>query len=555
MEAVDAERESHAATPRATTHDPIAQPDKSEKKKKKRKRDAEEQVVPAIEQDASPAKKDKKTKQKSHSAAADTPTQASNGGASTPSTSEIDAFLTKHSITIHAPPSQTGPSPAPIISFSQLTSDILPAELSSAFKGFKEPTPVQACTWQPALQGQDVVGIAETGSGKTLAFGIPALARLIASPPDNVSGKAKGKAAPTVTVLVVAPTRELALQTHDTLSALGAPFGIASVAIFGGVDKGPQIKSLSNANKDGKITRIVVGTPGRILDLVNDGICDLSRVNYLVLDEADRMLDSGFENDIRNIISHTKPLAERQTMMFSATWPEAVRRLASTFQRDPVRVTVGSDDLTANSRVEQSVEVFDDNRSKDSRLLDRLRQLSHKKTTTTGSTEARILVFALYKKEASRVEDMLRRQGYAVGALHGDLSQSARMDALDKFKNGTTGLLVATDVAARGLDIPNVGAVINYTFPLTIEDYIHRIGRTGRGGKTGKSITFFTGDAHERSLAGEFARVLRESGFDSAAESLGEKFPMTIKKKTHGAYGAFFRDDIPVPKGPTKIVF
>lgn len=136
---------------------------------------------------------------------------------------------------------------------------------------------MQACTWPPALKGQDVVGIAETGSGKTLAFGIPALARLISSPPEHVGAKSKGKAAPSVTVLVVAPTRELALQTHDTLSALGAPFGIASVAIFGGVDKAPQIKSLSNANKDGKITRIVVGTPGRILDLVNDGICDLSQ--------------------------------------------------------------------------------------------------------------------------------------------------------------------------------------------------------------------------------------------------------------------------------------
>lgn len=212
------------------------------------------------------------------------------------------------------------------------------------------------------------------------------------------------------------------------------------------------------------------------------------------------------------------------------------------------------------------------------RLLALLKSLSHKKTTTTGAEEKRILVFALYKKEASRVETMLRSKGYSVGALHGDMSQTARMEALENFKNGTTGLLVATDVAARGLDIPNVGAVINYTFPLTIEDYIHRIGRTGessaglwirvvvggmdadaslcdcvgRGGKSGRSITFFTGDNHERSLAGELARVLRESGFDY--EGL-KKFPMTIKKKEHSAYGAFFRDDIPVPKGPTKIVF
>jgi ATP-dependent RNA helicase DBP3 len=186
------------------------------------------------------------------------------------------------------------------------------------------------------------------------------------------------------------------------------------------------------------------------------------------------------------------------------------------------------------------------------RLLTVLKSLSHKKTSTTGASESRILIFALYKKEASRVEQMLKRQGYSVGALHGDMPQSARIETLDRFKSGTTGLMVATDVAARGLDIPNVGAVINYTFPLTIEDYIHRIGRTGRGGKSGRSITFFTGDGHEKALAGELGRVLREGGFDYSGL---KKFPMSIKKKEHSAYGAFFRDDIPVPKGPTKIVF
>jgi ATP-dependent RNA helicase DBP3 len=182
-------------------------------------------------------------------------------------------------------------------------------------------------------------------------------------------------------------------------------------------------------------------------------------------------------------------------ILVSATWPEAVRRLASSFQHNPVRVTVGSDDLTANSRVQQVVEVFDDPREKEyvslrflislvslfgsNRLLKRLKDLSHKKTSRKGSDEARILIFALYKKEATRIEQSLRRAGYDVGALHGDMSQTARMDALERFKTGETGLLVATDVAARGLDIPNVGAVINYTFPLTLEDYIHRIGRTG----------------------------------------------------------------------------
>ncbi|KAH7911818.1 DEAD-domain-containing protein [Hygrophoropsis aurantiaca] len=530
---------------------------KSDKKERKRKRDAEVEVIKPISEDPpSPPKKQKKKKHDKQSAPTSSgkttevdvvPTASASVPAAasvTPCTpAEAEAFLKKHSITIHTPPNSETVSP--VVSFEQLD---IPSSLRPAFSGFKEPTPIQACTWPPALKGHDVVGIAETGSGKTLAFGIPALSQLISSP---IPAK-KAKKASTVTVLVVAPTRELAIQTHESLSELGAPSGIASVAVFGGVDKAPQIKTLANGNKDGKTTRIVVGTPGRILDLVNDGACDLSQVNYLVLDEADRMLDKGFENDIRAIISHTKQGAERQTMMFSATWPEAVRRLASTFQRDPVRVTVGSDDLTANSRVEQSLDVFDNTREKDDRLLKLLKSLSHKKASKKGSDEARILIFALYKKEASRVEGNLRRAGYDVGALHGDMSQSARMDALEKFKTGETGLLVATDVAARGLDIPNVGAVINYTFPLTLEDYIHRIGRTGRGGRSGRSITFFTGENHERALAGELARVLRESNFDSEADKL-HKFPMTIKKKTHSSYGAFFRDDITV--APTKIVF
>ncbi|KAJ7451119.1 P-loop containing nucleoside triphosphate hydrolase protein [Mycena latifolia] len=516
----------------------------TDKKNKKRKQEEESSSVPVAESSSSTSntEKDKDKKKKKHKKDANASLPSTSSAATQATPAEAAAFLKEHSITIHTPPGEE--ELPPILAFAQLA---IPDELRPCFAGFSAPTPIQACTWPPALQGRDVVGIAETGSGKTLAFGIPALARLITSPPPNEGGS-------TVSVLVVAPTRELAIQTHDTLSALGAPLGIASVAVFGGVPKEPQVRMLRNMNKgkNGATTRVVVGTPGRILDLVQEGVCDLSGVNYLVLDEADRMLDKGFENDIRNIISNTKQGTERQTMMFSATWPDAVRRLASTFQQNPVRVTVGSDDLTANSRVTQVVEVFDDTRSKDNRLLGHLRTLGHKKTTKTGGDEARILVFALYKKEASRVEQRLRQEGYSVGALHGDLSQSARMEALDRFKNGTTGLLVATDVAARGLDIPNVGAVINYTFPLTIEDYIHRIGRTGRGGKSGKSITFFTGENHERSLAGELARVLRESGFE--CEGL-KKFPMTIKKKEHSAYGAFFRDDIEMPKGPTKIVF
>ncbi|KAL1709378.1 P-loop containing nucleoside triphosphate hydrolase protein [Schizophyllum commune] len=526
-----------------------------EKKKKRKHEDVE--TTTSSETDAKAEKKAKKkaklaaaasgtrapTNTPASSSALATPTPATSTITTTsaPSPSEIESFLTKHSITIHTPDGV--PRPTPVVSFAQLA---VPEEIRQSFKGFKEPTPIQACTWPPALEGRDVVGIAETGSGKTLAFGIPLLNRLITSRSTTT------KSAP-VTALVVAPTRELAIQTHDTLSALGQPFGIASVAVFGGVPKEPQVRMLRNANKgkDGMTTRVVVGTPGRILDLMNDGACDLANVDYLVLDEADRMLDKGFENDIRNIISATKPLAERQTLMFSATWPDSVRKLASTFQNNPVRVTVGSDDLTANSRVEQVVEVLDDGRQKDSRLTALLRNANLKKVAA-GMDESRVLVFALYKKECSRVEQNLRRQGFSVGGLSGDMSQSARIEALEAFKTGKTNLLVATDVAARGLDIANVGLVVNYTFPLTIEDYIHRIGRTGRGGKSGKSITFFTGEGHERALAGELARVLHDSGFE--CEGL-KKFPMTIKKKEHSVYGAFYRDDIQMPKAPTKLTF
>ncbi|KAI8983189.1 P-loop containing nucleoside triphosphate hydrolase protein [Trametes punicea] len=539
------EPEDHGATDSSSS--------KKEKKKRRKESDSQETRREDVIECSTPGsqpqtekkhKKDKKDRKSKGSAAAIEPSTSTAATISgSPSSSDVDAFLETHEIALHVP--DGAPPVIPILSFDQLD---VPAELRAALDNFKEPTPIQACSWPPALEGRDVVGIAETGSGKTLAFGLPALARLLKTTPKE-SKKQNGT---TVSVLVMAPTRELAIQTHETLEKLGAPFGIASVAVFGGVDKGPQIKTLKNANKNGKTTRIIVGTPGRILDLVNDGACDLSRVSYLVLDEADRMLDKGFENDIRAIIGHTMQGEDRQTLMFSATWPEAVRRLAATFQRNPVRVTVGSDDLTANSRVEQAVEVFDDPRSKDSRLLGHLRALLPKTRKGSPSSGPRILIFALYKKEATRVEGMLRSKGFSVVGLHGDMSQSARMDALQQFKTGAATLLVATDVAARGLDIPNVSAVINYTFPLTIEDYIHRIGRTGRGGKTGKSITFFTGENHERALAGELARVLRESGFD--AEPL-KIFPMTIKKKEHSAYGAFFRDDIPTPKGPTKITF
>ncbi|THU89437.1 DEAD-domain-containing protein [Dendrothele bispora CBS 962.96] len=526
---------------------PVSDESKKDRKEKKEKKDKKKD------------KKDKKDKSKDSQESSSTSTPApttsvsvSISASAPPSQSEITTYLTKNNITIDQPSSSSKPEPQAYLQFDQLP---VPSSLAFFSKNFKEPSPIQACTWPVALEGRDVVGVAETGSGKTLAFGIPALTRLISDPPSNFNKKNPGS---TITTLILSPTRELALQTHDQLVVLGEALGIGCVAVFGGVGKEGQIKLLQNKDREGKgkVTRIIVGTPGRILDLMNDGVCDLSGVNFLVLDEADRMLDKGFEQDIRKIIGKTKQGDNRQTLMFSATWPEAVRRLATSFQRNPIRVTVGSDDLTANSRVEQFVEVLEDGRKKENRLFHHLRAFNHPKqpnpSKSKDHTESRILIFALYKAEAARLTSTLVRAGFATSSLHGDMTQSARLQALQEFKEGKAGLMVATDVAARGLDIPDVRAVINYTFPLTIEDYIHRIGRTGRGGKSGKSITFFTGENQEKGLAGELNRVLTESGFDCA--ELREKFPMTIKKKEHSAYGAFYRDNVPATTRK-KIVF
>ncbi|KAG8714001.1 RNA-dependent ATPase [Ceratobasidium sp. 394] len=517
-----------------------------------------EELVPGSREERRKRKKEKRAQREalaqsaSNAPPAPLPTPPATGS-STPSPSEISAYLAKNNISIHAPNGEV----VPILKFPQLASYGVDERLIQATDKFQEPSLIQACSWPAALRGNDVVGIAETGSGKTLAFGLPALQHILTSSssrtpdekPSKKSKKSKQSSTTEVTVLVVAPTRELAIQTQQTLQELGSPFGIGSVCLYGGEPKDGQRKALLSQNGDGRTTRIVVGTPGRLKDFMEEGVCELSGVSYLVLDEADRMLDKGFENDIRSIIEKTAPMDKRQTLMFSATWPESVRRLASTFQRDPVRVTVGKDELQANSRVEQVVEVFDDVREKDRRLIQRLKELGHTPNTTSPD---RVLIFALYKKECDRVTQSLAARGFHAIAIHGDLGQAQRMKALDDFKAARTTLLVATDVAARGLDIPEVKAVVNYTFPLTVEEYIHRIGRTGRGGRSGKSITFFTGADHERALAGEFARVLKDNGFD--AEPL-KKFPMTIKKKTHGSYGAFFRDDIPADAVPKKIKF
>ncbi len=389
--------------------------------------------------------------------------------------SEIDSFLEKNFINISDPTS--APLLRPIVDFSYLPiSD--PAQ-RAPFKDFKSPTPIQAAAWPFLLAGRDVIGVAETGSGKTMAFAVPCV-RYISSIPKFKGAKA----------VVVSPTRELAMQSYEQISKLANASGLQVVCVYGGVPKDEQRRALKTAD-------IVVATPGRLNDLIQEGSADLSKVSYVVLDEADRMLDKGFEEEIRKIINCAKPLGQRQTLMFTATWPESVRALASTFMTSPIKIAIGDNptgDLRANTRIVQKVEVVDP-RGKEFRLLQLLKQYQ-----SGEQRDDRVLVFCLYKKEATRVEDFIRRKGIRVAGIHGDLSQEQRTRSLDAFKKGSTPVLVATDVAARGLDIPAVKLVINCTFPLTVEDYVHRIGRTGRAGKEGLAITLFT--EHDKAQSG-----------------------------------------------------
>jgi len=418
--------------------------------------------------------------------------------------------------------------------------------------GFQKPSPIQAQCWPVLLTSdsngrhRDVVGIAETGSGKTLAFSMPALSLMSK---DKAMSEKRGRAP---RMLVLAPTRELAMQSQKVLEEFGKVVNLTSVVIYGGVPKPAQQAVLR------KGVDCVVGTPGRLKDLINDGSCDLSKISNLVLDEADRMLDMGLEEDVRYIISQCQDKKSRQTAMFSATWPAAIQQLAMEFMDNPICIYVGfesivgsngenavDDSLSANKRVSQTVEVIED-REREPRLRELL-----KKYTSGKRKNDRILVFALYKKEAARLEGTLSRWGYSCASIHGDKSQDKREQALQEFKDGSCPILVATDVAARGLDIPDVEVVLNYTFPLTIEDYVHRIGRTGRAGKNGISYTFF--QPGDKSHAGELQQVMKQAGQDIPDSLM--KFGSTIKKKEHKLYGNFGpKGDMPMKKA-VKITF
>ena len=323
--------------------------------------------------------------------------------------------------------------------------------------GYTTPTPVQKEAIPPVLAGRDILGLAQTGTGKTAAFVLPLLQHLINGPRKKVRA------------LIVAPTRELAEQIHDNIGQMARHTGLRSVAVYGGVGKQPQIKTI----RDG--VEIVVACPGRLLDLLNDKAFNLRAVEVLILDEADHMFDKGFLPDIRRIIKQLP--RDRQTLVFSATMPREIRHLAEDILRNPVTVQINHT-LPAPTI---SHAFFQVSKTKKTALL---------KNIIREREMARTLVFTRTKHKAKSLALQLQKAGFSAVAIQGNLSQSKRQQAMDGFRDGTFKILVATDIAARGIDVSGITHVINFDVPDTAETYTHRTGRTGRATRNGHALTF-----------------------------------------------------------------
>src|SRR5574344_17999 len=330
-------------------------------------------------------------------------------------------------------------------------------------KQYAIPTPIQEQAIPIATKGVDVLGLAQTGTGKTAAFAIPII--------DQLKDRRfpKGAFRP-IRSLILTPTRELALQIEESFLDYGKYTDLRYTVIFGGVNQNPQVRQLKRG------TDILVATPGRLLDLIGQGFIHLDQIEIFVLDEADRMLDMGFIHDIKKIF----PLLpkQKQTMLFSATMPKEINEISNSLQKHPVRVEV-----TPESSVVDTIDQFLCCVEKPEKI-DLLVNLLHK------DTRDRILIFSRTKHGADKIARTLHKKNIGCEAIHGNKSQNARQTALNNFKSGKTRIIVATDIAARGIDVPDLGMVINYDMPDVAETYVHRIGRTGRAGKDGQAITF-----------------------------------------------------------------
>ncbi len=338
---------------------------------------------------------------------------------------------------------------------------------------YVQTTPIQHQAIPPALEGKDLVGIAQTGTGKTLAFGIPMIQRL---------GQLKGQG------LILLPTRELALQVDETLQKLGRSFGLRTAVLIGGASMSNQIAALR------RNPHIIVATPGRLADHLKQRTYSLERITIVVLDEADRMLDIGFLPEITRILNVVPK--ERQTMLFSATMPKEIAGLASKFMRLPLRIEVAPAG-TATEKVEQ--EVFVVHKDAKIQLLDKL----------LAENSGTVLVFSRTKFGAKKIAASIRNMGHTAVEMHSNRSLGQRRQALDGFKRGTYRVLVATDIAARGIDVTGISLVINFDLPDNSEDYVHRIGRTGRAGRFGKAVSFATPD--ERHDIKSIERLIRKT--------------------------------------------
>ncbi len=340
---------------------------------------------------------------------------------------------------------------------------------------YTTPTPIQSQAIPPVMQGLDVMGLAQTGTGKTAAFVLPVLDRLMQGPRGRVRA------------LVIAPTRELSEQIHQTVKTLGKQTRLRSVTVYGGVSGHAQAEQLKRG------AEIVIACPGRLLDHIGQRTVNLSGLEMLILDEADRMFDMGFLPDIRRIMTHVPQ--KRQTLMFSATMPDDIRRLARDILQEPVTIQI--DHAAPASTVAHALYPVGQE-LKTRLLLGLLRQ------TDTGS----VLVFTRTKHRAKRVSDQLQSAGFRCASLQGNLSQNRRQAALKGFRNGAYQILVATDIAARGIDVSGISHVINFDMPDSLDSYTHRIGRTGRASKTGDAFTFITREDAE--MVRSIERVLGE---------------------------------------------
>ena len=368
--------------------------------------------------------------------------------------------------------------------------------ITTLFKemGFKDPTPIQTESWPAIQSGKDIIGIAQTGSGKTLAYSVPMLMHVMSQTKNSLTTV---RMQPPVT-MVVLPTRELCRQVSSEYRKFANAVGVKVATVFGGEQKKMQVSMLNYG------IHTIIGTPGRMLDMMSDGTLKLKDVNYVVLDEADLMLDMGFEEQIRRILSDVPK--KRQTLMFTATWPREIQALAEEFLTTPKKILIGGTDLTMNKDIVHKF-YFSGKQEKEKVCTDLVMK----------NTEGKTLIFTNTKAEANQLKEYMGQKGISCEALHSDREQTTRNYIIREFKSGLLKVMIATDVASRGLDIKDVNLVINYDMPRSFDDYIHRVGRTARAGKKGLAISFLNSSSNPVCLK-KLRQSLKEMGHDVPRE-------------------------------------